>query len=167
MTCGMRVSRQLEALATVTEIAPDFSRLCERAQGFVERIERLVAALRARGRALGRRGRAVAPGRVAAGHRPGSTGQAASVRRGIGPGAHWVFTSATLGDDDRLTWFTEPCGLRDAELLRVDSPFDYSPQAALYVPRSFPSRDEPASQRCGGGAGEPSRAHARWQDAWC
>jgi ATP-dependent DNA helicase DinG len=22
----------------------------------------------------------------------------------------WIFTSATLGDDARLSWFTEPCG---------------------------------------------------------
>jgi len=50
----------------------------------------------------------------------------------------WVFTSATLGDDDRLSWFTEPCGLESAEVLRVASPFDYPAQAALYVPASLP-----------------------------
>lgn len=52
-------------------------------------------------------------------------------------GTAWIFTSATLGDDERLSWFTEPCGLREAKVLRVDSPFDYARQAALYVPRSF------------------------------
>ena len=46
----------------------------------------------------------------------------------------WVFTSATLGDDERLSWFTQPCGLEQADILRVDSPFDYARQAALYVP---------------------------------
>ena len=50
----------------------------------------------------------------------------------------WVFTSATLGMEDDLRWFTEPCGLRGAQLLRVDSPFDYAQQAALYVPEDFP-----------------------------
>jgi ATP-dependent DNA helicase DinG len=37
----------------------------------------------------------------------------------------WIFTSATLGDDDALSWFSEPAGLQDARKLRVDSPFDY------------------------------------------
>ena len=55
----------------------------------------------------------------------------------------WVFTSATLGDDQDLRWFTETCGLRDAQVLRVESPFDYAHQAVLYVPQDFP---EPAQQ---------------------
>ncbi len=54
------------------------------------------------------------------------------------PGRAYVFTSATLGDDPGLRWFTEPCGLEQAEILRVDSPFDYARQAALYVPRKLP-----------------------------
>lgn len=59
------------------------------------------------------------------------------------PGA-WIFTSATLGDDADLSWFTEPCGLRDARVLRVDSPFDYARQAAVYVPPDFPAPGTPA-----------------------
>jgi ATP-dependent DNA helicase DinG len=63
-------------------------------------------------------------------------------------GRAWVFTSATLGDEPTLRWFTEPCGLGDAEVLRVHSPFDYASQAALYVPRAFPKPNDPAhSQR--------------------
>lgn len=54
----------------------------------------------------------------------------------------WVFTSATLGDDETLRWFTEPCGLQDARVLRVRSPFDYARQAALYVPPVFPKPGE-------------------------
>ena len=56
------------------------------------------------------------------------------------PGGHasparaWVFVSATLGDDERLSWFTEPCGLQQARVMRIGSPFDYAAQAALYVP---------------------------------
>ncbi|WP_027013688.1 ATP-dependent DNA helicase [Comamonas composti] len=49
----------------------------------------------------------------------------------------WIFTSATLGDDERLSWFTEPCGLGDARVLSVESPFDYAQQAGLYVPQPF------------------------------
>ena len=46
----------------------------------------------------------------------------------------WIFTSATLGMGGDLRWFTEPCGLRGARQLLVDSPFDYAQHAALYVP---------------------------------
>ncbi|WP_310626088.1 ATP-dependent DNA helicase [Limnohabitans sp.] len=56
----------------------------------------------------------------------------------------WVFTSATLGDDPRLRWFTEPCGLESATILRVSSPFDYPTQAGLYVPRDIVRPNDPA-----------------------
>lgn len=69
---------------------------------------------------------------------PGETSPLAAQR----PGA-WIFTSATLGDDADLSWFTEPCGLRDARVLRVDSPFDYARQAAVYVPQEFPAPGTP------------------------
>ena len=38
----------------------------------------------------------------------------------------WIFTSATLGDDERLSWFTARAGAEDADVLRVGSPFDLS-----------------------------------------
>jgi ATP-dependent DNA helicase DinG len=50
----------------------------------------------------------------------------------------WIFTSATLGDEPSLRWFTEPCGLSSAEVMQVSSPFDYARQAALYVPTHLP-----------------------------
>ena len=53
----------------------------------------------------------------------------------------WIFTSATLGADAALSWFVESCGLQGAEVLRVDSPFDYPTQAALYIPADFPRPD--------------------------
>jgi len=56
----------------------------------------------------------------------------------------WVFTSATLGDDPHLRWFTEPCGLESATVLRVSSPFDYPGQASLYVPRDIVRPNDPA-----------------------
>jgi ATP-dependent DNA helicase DinG len=55
----------------------------------------------------------------------------------------WIFTSATLGDDERLSWFTESAGLDDATTLRVGSPFDYAAHARLYIPRGFPKPSEP------------------------
>ncbi len=45
----------------------------------------------------------------------------------------WIFTSATLGSEPQLRWFTEPCGLQNAQVLQVQSPFDYENQAWLYV----------------------------------
>jgi ATP-dependent DNA helicase DinG len=55
----------------------------------------------------------------------------------------WVFTSATLGDDEQLSWFTESAGLTDARTLRLGSPFDYAAHARLYIPRGFPKPNEP------------------------
>ena len=55
-----------------------------------------------------------------------------------GPGRAWIFTSATLGDDAQLRWFTQPCGLENARVLQVASPFDYARQAAWHVPAHLP-----------------------------
>ena len=55
----------------------------------------------------------------------------------------WVFTSATLGDDADLTWFTATTGLEDAVTLRLGSPFDYAAHARLFVPSGFPKPNQP------------------------
>ena len=55
----------------------------------------------------------------------------------------WIFTSATLGDDERLSWFTESAGLESARVLRLGSPFDYPHNARLYVPAAFPKPNLP------------------------
>ena len=67
---------------------------------------------------------------------------AAGPAGGVGQRA-WIFTSATLGDEPSLRWFTEPCGLSSAEVLQVNSPFDYAQQAALYVPPHLPRPGDP------------------------
>ena len=36
-------------------------------------------------------------------------------------GKAWIFTSATLGDDEDLSWFTASTGLEDAAKLRVEA----------------------------------------------
>ena len=56
----------------------------------------------------------------------------------------WIFTSATLGDESTLKWFTEPCGLESALVLRVESPFDYPSQAAMYVPKDIVRPNDPS-----------------------
>lgn len=55
----------------------------------------------------------------------------------------WIFTSATLGTDAAFAMFRTSCGLLEAEVLQVDSPFDYASQAALYVPENFPLPSDP------------------------
>jgi ATP-dependent DNA helicase DinG len=73
---------------------------------------------------------------------PASAGHAP----GVGQRA-WIFTSATLGDEPSLRWFTEPCGLSSAEVMQVNSPFDYAQQAALYVPPHLPRPGDPGHAR--------------------
>lgn len=58
----------------------------------------------------------------------------------------WIFTSATLGTDDTLRWFTEPLGLQHhpgLRTLRLPSPFDHAALAGLYVPHELPEPGEP------------------------
>ncbi|WP_225783464.1 ATP-dependent DNA helicase [Xenophilus sp. Marseille-Q4582] len=157
----------LEALATCSEMAPDFVRLHERATRLAERAQRMAApcahdavrwvdvgtqlrlvespldiAEAMRTRVL-RTGQAPADDEAPhAGRHDAAQGQAPAAR----PRA-WIFTSATLGDEPALRWFTEPCGLQDAQVLRVASPFDYPRQAALYVPRVFPRPSDAAHGR--------------------
>ena len=69
-------------------------------------------------------------------------GAAAGMGSGVGQRA-WIFTSATLGDEPSLRWFTEPCGLTSAQVMQVTSPFDYAQQAALYVPEHLPKPGDP------------------------
>ena len=77
-------------------------------------------------------------------HDDSGRSQAGSVPRS------WIFTSATLGDDPALRWFTEPCGLESARVLQVSSPFDYPRQAVLFVPRDMVLPNDPQhSQQVG------------------
>lgn len=148
-----------EALDTVSEISPDFVRLYERGAELLARLARFAGPCTADGVrwldvgaqlrliespldiAQAMRARVLAAPSVAAeedGWPEESSG---------GPGRAWIFTSATLGTDERLTWFTEPAGLEDAQVLRVESPFDYALQAALHVPRHLPSPSDPSHSR--------------------
>ena len=55
----------------------------------------------------------------------------------------WIFTSATLGHEPKLSWFTEPCGLTQARVLQVQSPFNYAKQAVLFVPKDIVLPSDP------------------------
>ena len=136
----------MEALATVSEMAPDFVRLHERATVLSHRASAFsqpCAAGSVRWVDVGNQLRLVeSPLDIA------TAVQEKMLRQGSEDADQsrraWIFTSATLGDDAKLRWFTEPCGLTGAQVLRVGSPFDYLAQAALYLPRDLPKPNDPA-----------------------
>jgi ATP-dependent DNA helicase DinG len=152
-----------EGLDTVSEISPDFVRLHERAQQLAKRAARFALPCdveSVRWVDVGTQLRLVeSPLDIADAMRKRVlkirevSAEEDDEEGGVPPpqedsGRAWVFTSATLGDEPTLRWFTEPCGLGDAQVLRVQSPFDYASQAALYVPRAFPKpNDATHSQR--------------------
>ncbi|MGM0548151.1 MAG: helicase C-terminal domain-containing protein [Bacillota bacterium] len=49
-----------------------------------------------------------------------------------------IFTSATITADNSFDYFYRETGIKKAEELKVDSPFDYSKQAELLIPLDFP-----------------------------
>lgn len=53
-------------------------------------------------------------------------------------GVAWIFTSATLTVNHDFSHFTEQLGLKDAKTLQLESPFDYSQQSLIYIPRGLP-----------------------------
>ena len=137
------LQQAIGSLDTVTELAPDFVRLHERAVALAERMRQFAqpsAVASVRWLDLGQQLRMT--------ESPLDIAHAVQTRLlGDSEGAlakSWVFTSATLGDDAQLSWFTERCGLDGASCLRVESPFDYAVQAALYVPRHLPKPSDPS-----------------------
>lgn len=54
--------------------------------------------------------------------------------------ASWVFTSATLSVNEKLSHFTDRLGLVKAKTLLLASPFDYQRQTLLCVPRFYRNR---------------------------
>ena len=132
-----------EGLEQVTELAPDFQRLLERCQALRQLTEQFQTPAEeeaVRWVEVSASLKVIqAPLDIAdtfrrlTGHGP--VGEATAVQ--TSGSRAWVFTSATLGDSPDLRWFTVPCGLSSARTLRVESPFDYAQQAALYVPEGM------------------------------
>jgi ATP-dependent DNA helicase DinG len=125
--------RLVEALAVVEAAAPEFSRLSERLSAVRAQVRRFAEPLPA--------------GRVrwvdVSAHSARLVESPLDIRDMLSeqrrtPGRAWIFTSATLGDDEALSWFVRSAALEDARALRVGSPFDYPQQARLWVPRRFP-----------------------------
>lgn len=55
----------------------------------------------------------------------------------------WVFTSATLSQAGQFDHFQQQLGLEDSSDLLLQSPFNYSDQSLLYVPRGLPDPRHP------------------------
>ena len=140
-----RALRQLESacaaarrgLDTVSELAPDFVRLAERASRLGD-----LAALFAE---------APRDGQIRwidlSAHQARLVDSPLDIRAALREqmsrsAKAWIFTSATLGDNDKLSWFTEGAGLDDARIVRLGSPFDYPGNARIHVPRNFPKPNE-------------------------
>lgn len=56
--------------------------------------------------------------------------------------ASWVFTSATLSVNGGFGHFIRTLGLRDADTLKLDSPFDYPRNSLLWLPEELPDPRE-------------------------
>ena len=125
-------------LVVVADMSPDFAKLGERAALFAELAQRFTS----EAEDGNVRWIDVSPHQARLVESPLDIRDALREQMAAAPKA-WVFTSATLGDDDRLSWFTEPAGLTEARTLRLGSPFDYATNARLYVPRGFPKPNEP------------------------
>jgi ATP-dependent DNA helicase DinG len=127
-----------EAAEAVAETAPDFTRLQQRALQLAALAERFTLAA-AEGHV---RWVELTPQQARLVESPLDIREMLTQQRALAPKA-WIFTSATLGDDERLSWFTAGTGLEDAGTLRVGSPFDYAANARVWVPPRLPLPNAP------------------------
>ncbi len=145
------MQRNMEALETVSELAPDFVRLYERFAtllNILSLFEKTCPDESVRWLEVGMQLRLVeSPLDIADAVQAQLLGLSPELTPELPAALHpepaplrkaFVFTSATLGDDAQMRWFTEPCGLTQARLLQVASPFNYADQASVYVPRHMP-----------------------------
>ena len=122
-----------EALAAVAEAAPDFPKLEQRARSLATLADHFGAEVVA-GHV---RWIDLSPQQARLVESPLDIRAMLTEQRQLSSKS-WIFTSATLGDDADLSWFTATTGLEDAAKLRVGSPFDYPANARVWVPRDLP-----------------------------
>ncbi len=126
------------ALAAVAEAAPDFPKLEQRARDLVVLAERFIDEAQPQHV----RWIDLTPQQARLVESPLDIRDMLTQQRGAGSKA-WIFTSATLGDDEALSWFTATTGLEDAGRLRVGSPFNYPDNARVWVPPRLPLPNAP------------------------
>jgi ATP-dependent DNA helicase DinG len=134
-----------EAISGVSEVAPDFPKLQQRALD----LSRLAPGFAEETPPGQVRWIDLSPQQVRLVQSPLDIREMLSEQRQLSPKA-WIFTSATLGDDEELSWFTATTGLEDAAKLRVGSPFDYAAHARLWVPQDAPKPMDAAHPRAVG-----------------
>lgn len=127
-----------DAALLVEATAPDFTRLVERGR----RVAELAHAFEAEAATDRVRWIDVGPRDARLVESPLHIRDLFTEQRAAAPRA-WIFTSATLGSDDDLSWFSEAAAMEDARKLRVGSPFDYAAHARTWVPPRFPKPNEP------------------------
>ena len=126
-----------EAALAVEGVAPDFTKLEQRARALAALCERFATKVpTSRVRWID-----LSPQQARLVESPLDIRDMLGEQRRAAPRA-WIFTSATLGDDAGFKWFTAGTGLEDATRLRVGSPFDYPHNARLWVPARFPKPNE-------------------------
>lgn len=160
------IANSHDALHTVSELSPDFARLQERATALQDRItlfsqpqppdtvrwmdvgnslrlaqSPLDIAATMQHTLMGSPAQSTAP------TLPQDEQEEAEYTPAAPPRRAWVFTSATLGEDPHLRWFTEPCGLQHAATLQVASPFAYAQNAGLYIADIVPPSDPRHAQQ--------------------
>jgi ATP-dependent DNA helicase DinG len=128
-----------QAVQTVSAIGPDFDKLAQRALAIVQQLERFGAPTPSDHV----RWIDLSPQQARLIEAPLDIRAMLSEQRQAAPKT-WIFASATLGDDEQLTWFTRATGLEDASVLRVGSPFDYRAHARLWVPLAVPRPNDAA-----------------------
>jgi ATP-dependent DNA helicase DinG len=121
------------ALANVAEAAPDFPKLEQRARALAALATRFIADAEPQHV----RWIDLTPQQARLVESPLDIRDMLTQQREQGAKA-WIFTSATLGDDDALSWFSASTGLENASRLRVGSPFDYPHNARVWVPPQLP-----------------------------
>ncbi len=136
------------ALAQVADMAPELGLLLERAESLLEALQRFAkppAAGSVRWMDVEQNFRWVeTPLDISQAMQERVIGQALAQ-----PGKRsWIFTSATLGHDAKMSLFVETCGLEGAQVLQVQSPFDHAAQAALYIPVDYPMPSDPSHSAC-------------------
>jgi ATP-dependent DNA helicase DinG len=116
--------------------APDFPKLEQRARELAALAHRFQPSRAGHVRWVDLSAAAGAAGGVAAGHPRDADRTARAAPKA------WIFTSATLGDDDALTWFTAD-GAGRRRQAACGSPFDYAAHARVWVPARMPLPNAP------------------------
>jgi ATP-dependent DNA helicase DinG len=131
------LTQSQKAIQQVIDAAPDFTRLAERASELIANAQRLTTDCdpdQVRWIEMN-------PHHVRLIEAPLNLKQALQTQIEASPKA-WVFTSATLGHDEQLSWFTQEAGLNAAHTLQVPSPFDYQTCARRFIPKHLPKPNE-------------------------